>query len=89
MSDGYLVVQLCKKKRSYYTPLLNDNLIFKNLAFCTLSRNNKFDFRVGIFAEIGEKVGRESEPNLEILVMCRVLLNYYQVLRMILSVLLS
>ena len=51
--------------------LPNNSLICKNLTFCTLSRNKKLES--SIYAEIGEKIGREPEPKQKILNMSRVL----------------
>ena len=57
LSDGYHVVTNVltahEKNGSYCTPLQNNNLIFKNLAFCTVSRKKKSD--LSISAEFGEK----------------------------------
>ena len=41
------------KNLAFGTPLQNNKLIFKNLVICTLSRNKKFDLRIS--AELGEK----------------------------------
>ena len=53
MPCGRCVLTAHEKNESYCTPLQKNNLIFKNLAFCTLSRNKKFD--LDISAELGEK----------------------------------
>lgn len=52
----------CGTKKFVLRAFATQEIDVKNLAFGTLSRDEKLHLSIKFYAEIGGKIGRESEP---------------------------